>query len=119
MIRTSPQRDRRSQRRQARIDDIEQGAIFHSKKSRYPGVVDIVDDKARLQAIDRPIVKKARGGATQLIRSGPVFGIVDDKKIALNKWQGDVQCARLGGGLPRWSEDDIVARRQSHFGKRP
>ena len=46
---SSPQRDRRAERGETGIDDVEQRRIFHREQPGEPGVEDIVDGEARLR----------------------------------------------------------------------
>ena len=57
------------------------------------------------------IRRKSRRREPKLLRGGNVLGVVDDQQFAARLRQRKIERARLGAGLARRSDDDLVARR--------
>ena len=112
MVGRAAQRNRQIERREARVDQIEQRRIFDREHPADPRVVAVLDRQPRLKAFEAGVTSETGGGEAQLIGIGRIFRVVDDEVLAADRRQRDVQGARLGRGLAGRGDDHIVARRQ-------
>jgi hypothetical protein len=117
MVRRAAERQRNLPAGKSGQEHLEIRRVFHREQLCQRAIL-IVRRQASLHAAEGGTLPEGRGSLAELIRLGPVLGVVDDHEVAARKGQREGQRLRLGAWSAGGHDDQLEDRLFGEAGRR-